>query len=192
MSVRVITPPEAVVSLAEAKAQLNMGEDDPGTDDALISGYILAATANLDGPAGGWLGRAIGAQELEMTLDGFPAWAPVRLPFPPIIEMVSVKYDDTSGAEQTVDPARYRLTPAGLSLVAGAYWPTSAAVWGAVRVRYRAGYAPGKVPAQIKQAILLLMADLYANREARLNTAAGKVEDNPTVERLLNTLRVYG
>jgi uncharacterized phage protein (predicted DNA packaging) len=46
-------------------------------------------------------------------------------------------------------------------------------------------------PASIKAALLLLVADLYENREAA--TAGVKIESNPTVERLLSPYRVeYG
>ena len=189
MSVVVITAPEPIVTVAEARAQLRGAA---GTDEEIAS-KVAAATKSLDGPAGGWLGRALGEQDLELTLDGFDHWRPTRLPFPPTLQVLSVKYDDTAGAEQTLDAPCYRLTPGGLALAAGAYWPTPAAVWGAVRIRYRAGYPvvddKSTVPEPIREAILLLFADLWRNREAQVDRE--RLSANETLDRLLSSFRVY-
>lgn len=48
--------------------------------------------------------------------------------------------------------------------------------------------APVAVPASIKAALLLIIGDLYENREAALVGVART--DNPTVERLLHFYRV--
>lgn len=170
MSVFVVTPPaELPVTLEEVRRHLRI---DAGADDPLISGLVMAATAWLDGP-GGWLGRALVAQTLELRQDGF-GWcdSAAFLPFPPAIEIVSITYDDAAGIEQTVPTGDYRLLGGndGLFRVAPAHgkaWPTTRGASEAVRIRYRAGYgAATAVPAPIRQAILLLVGHWYANREA--------------------------
>src|SRR5579875_4153338 len=114
MFVAVITPPEPLVELDLAKQHLRV---DDGDSDDLINAYIAAAQANIDGP-GGWLGRAIGLQTLEVRLDsfhprhwerrGYPIWAEgawtdwtcwplqnrIRLPYPPLVSITSITYED--------------------------------------------------------------------------------------------------
>lgn len=87
MRVSVITPPEPIVSLDEAKRHLIV----EGTDearDAYIEALIAVATAWLDAPDG-WLGRALGEQTLEAA---FPARCiPVTrdMPYQPFLSLVS-------------------------------------------------------------------------------------------------------
>lgn len=187
MRIVVVTPPAApVVALGQAKDHLNVDHDD---DDALITAMIAAATANLDGPDG-WLGRALGAQTLEARLHAFGC-DPIVLPFPPHIEVESVKYIDRDGIEQTLDPADYELLGAELDRTWGKSWPTPRGQREAVRIRYRAGYV-GALHPSIHAAILLMVGDLYANREtviAGLNVA--EVPMSTTVVNLLTPLRMW-
>lgn len=167
MPVVVISPPdEPVVSLEDAKAHLRVDFED---DDDYISGLVAAAIGILDGPAG-WLGRAIVTQTLELRSDGFGV-GDICLPFPPIVDVVSVGYVDTDGSEQMVPEADYRLVGQPnmprLELVYGAQWPAVRWQSESVRVQYDAGYGAAEdVPAPIKQAILLMIGHWYANREA--------------------------
>lgn len=177
MSVTVITPPEAIVSLEEAKQHLRVEHD---SDDAYIEGLIAVATSAIDGPSG-WLGRALGEQTLEVLLDCWPQ--PLRLPYPPEIEIVSVTYVDPNGAEQSwpvSEPMLYGNLPA----VRGR--------GGDIRIRWKAGYPAGKVPAGIRHAILLMVGDLYANRENGGPSASAAAVNMPvTADRLLQPFRVY-
>lgn len=185
MRVFVVTPPAPVVSLAEAKSQLKVA----GTgEDTLITGYIAAATETLDGPDG-WLGRAIGIQTLEARFD-LTSFSSVRLPFPPIVDLISVKYLDATGTLQTADLADFELmgdevTPAGSSFV----WQGGSPRREAARIQYRAGYAA--VPAPIKAAILLMVGDLYRFRETASLVQMSEVPMSTTVEALLRPLRVF-
>ena len=104
MSIIVIDPPEdLVVSLEEAKVHLRVDHDD---DDDYIEALIAAATATIDGPDG-WLGRALVEQTLEWQGNQF--CGDVTLGYPPLINIVSVKYIDTDGVEQIVPSDQYRL-----------------------------------------------------------------------------------
>jgi uncharacterized phiE125 gp8 family phage protein len=83
--------------------------------------------------------------------------------------VISVKYDDANGVEQTFDPANYVLDsteiPARLRLKATADWPTTSENPMAVRVRYVAGFGAAKdVPQDLKAAILLLVSQMYEHR----------------------------
>lgn len=167
MSVVVITPPEEpVVSLEVAKAHLRV---DFGDDDSYIKGLIEAVIGTLDGPAG-WLGRALVTQTLEWRGDDFGS-CDIPLPYPPIAQILSVKYDDEAGAEQTLPDTTYRLVGQPnmprMALSYSATWPAVRGQSEAVRIQYEAGYGSADdVPKPIKQAILLVVGHLYSNREA--------------------------
>lgn len=185
MRVFVITPPDPL-DLDEVKAHLRVEGDD---EDTLIQAYVAAATAHIDGPDG-WLGRAIGIQILEARCDTLTCGASIRLPFPPVIEMVSVSYLDATGVEQMADLDEFEVM--GRDLVAsGSEWPWigGSTRREAVRIRYRAGYET--IPAPIKAAILLMVGDLYRNREAVSAAAMTQVPMSTTVENLLAPFRVY-
>ncbi|MBD9376193.1 hypothetical protein [Pseudoxanthomonas sp. PXM04] len=184
MRLRLTTAPNAqVVTTAEARAQADLY----GTShDARLEAMIAGVVSGLDG-YGGELGRALVEQEWELAIDTFPSSA-LCLPLPPLLSVESVKYIDPEGAEQTLAPAAYTVEPGehGFAMpVHGTRWPATRAQPLAVRVRFKAGYGStgDKVPAAIRSAILLRVADLFENRES---TIVGKsVASNPTVDALL-------
>jgi len=185
MSVVVVTPPEAaLVDLDLTKAHLRVDHDE---DDALITSYIEAACGHLNGP-GGWLNRSISPQTLELRRDGF--WCPLRLPYGPVTAIVSVVYVDGSGTEQTLDDAGYVLNDEALSLAYGASWPSVRGDRNGVRIRYEAGDAT--LHPSVRSAILLMVGDLYSNRESSVQglTSAG-IAMSTTVENLLAPFRIW-
>ncbi|MGM5018720.1 head-tail connector protein [Tardiphaga sp. 367_B4_N1_1] len=190
MSIVVVTPPEEpVVSLEEAKEHLRV---DHGDDDLYIESLVAAATSTIDGPDG-WLGRCLVEQTLEWRGDGFGV-CDIRLPYPPIIEILSVDYDDTDGVEQTVAEANYRLVgPPGLPRLSPAYgasWPSTRSQSEAVRIQYISGYgAADDVPQPIRHAVLMMVSELYENREA--STDQPRTELPFAVAALLATYRVF-
>lgn len=185
MHVVVIEPPQPVVTLDEAKKHLIVEHSD---DDTLIDTYILAATAWLDGPAGR-LGRTLGVQVLEWQLSDWPCHG-FRLPYPPEIEVLSIKYIDPDGIEQTW-PFEAPLYFENL--------PTLRGREGDLKIRYRAGYGASSgdpviwtnaVPAPIKVAILMLVHQWYHTRSPVV--VGAPVETLPfAVEALLSPYRVY-
>ena len=211
MSVIVITPPEPLVELDLAKAHLRVDHDD---DNTLIAAYIAAASARIDGPDG-WLGCAIGLQTLELRRDGFyaPDWRVgpgyaweggwtgeawrrwpfaqrIQLPYPPFVEVVSITYEDTAGADQVLTPAGWQASDEGVAPAFGSAWPGGRVAANAVRVQYRAGYEI--TPPAIVAAVLMMVGDLYANREAQqIDQSKGTAVANPTVDALLTPYRIY-
>lgn len=194
MRVVVVVPPAPVVTWDDASRHLNLGGD--VTDQALVEGLIAAATAHIDGPSApdGGIGRAIGVQTLEARFD---LWPPrdcsVELPFPPVIDLVSVKYLDANQVEQTGSLEDFELL--GNELVpAGSIfpWEGGSTRREAVRIQYRVGYQ--EVPAPIKAAILLMVGDLYTNRQTTAvgtSTGLAEIPMSVTVDRLLGPYRVY-
>lgn len=196
-TVRVVTPPDAVVTVADAKKHLRVDHTD---DDAHIEGLVAAATGWLDGPTG-WLGRALGVQVLEYSADSFgDCGQSVRLPYPPHIEVISVKYIDAAGVEITMSPSGYELKDDELRTPNGQWWPAVRCESGAVRVRYRAGYGapnatdPSKYDNALHRslwvAILMIVGQWYENRQPVV--IGSTVEHLPfAAEQLLSTFRVY-
>jgi len=165
MPVQVITPPAPIVTPA----------DIPGShaaDDAKIAAMIAAVTEDIDGP-GGWLGRSLGRQTLELTLGHadkdcslkpFPP-REISLPYLPIItNAVTVKYLDLDEAVQTVDPANYKVFDDTVWFNSSFVFPAVADAPDAIRVRYDAGYGGsggnGAVPERARQTIILCVQDL--------------------------------
>lgn len=146
MITRVVVPPAPLVTPADIPG----GHD---ADDPRIIALIAAAQEEIDGPTG-WVGRAFGVQTLEATIHVAGARY-VPLPYPPILEVISVTTVDDEGNE-TPSSISTRRDGDGFSLLTNG-------VTGTVRVKYRAGYdgedvadgGTGPVPVRAKQAIIL-------------------------------------
>lgn len=163
--VRTSAPVADAVTLSEAKAHLQVTGSG---DDTLITAIVAAATTRLDGWAG-ILGRCLVNQGWRIDLACWPA-REVRLPFPDV-SAVSVKYSDAADQEATVDTGLYEVLDDSLGgLVrfrqAFAYPALNTDRSDAVRVTMTAGYGAtaDKVPAPIRQAILLSTQQLYGMR----------------------------
>jgi hypothetical protein len=219
--VLIAAPTDEVVGLAALKKHLNV---DHGDDDEFIEALRDAVVDQLDPAGGGWLGRALRPQTWELRARCFPTgcvdgiYGALKLPYPPFIEVVSVKYDDQSGAEQTlVEGTDYRLLgvpaaadsapPPGhrvsLAPLFNRFWPVTRYDAESVRVRWRCGYAPAvtgdgahddylppRVPAWVK----LVVGSLYENRESVVINKIGHTVIPVLPDHIINmlsTLRVY-
>jgi uncharacterized phiE125 gp8 family phage protein len=197
MVVSVVEPPGEIVSLIDAKKHLRVDHSD---DDSYITGLVAAASTWVDAP--GWIGRAFGVQVLELATDRFGdccrAW--IDLPFPPVIEILSVRYIDPDGVETTMSPDDYELAFGKIRPKYGVSWPAVRCQSDAVRIEYRAGYGTpdasdppvyaNAIPAPVKVAILMLVGQWYQTREPV--TLGQTVEHLPfAVEALLSPYRVF-
>ena len=140
-----------------------------------------------------WLNRALIEQTWQITLDGFPPCGVIRLPLPSLVSISSVKYLDTTGALVTLDPSTYKVDanafPGELYLAYGKAWPSTLPERNAVQIEFVCGYGPGAadVPAMIRAALKLLIADLYENREP--TNIGNIINELPTLQRLLTPHR---
>lgn len=181
----VITAPTTEpITLSEAKAHLRVVYAD---DDAQIEMMIKAARQMAEE----YLQRALMPQTLRVILDDFTA--PVRLPWPPFAELLSVAYTDAAGVPATVDigdiTADYRSGLANLR----ATWPSTAS-GSQVTIQYKAGYLDAiSVPAPIKAWMLLLIGTLYENRESVVVGTGINAAELPggVWDRLVQPYRVY-
>lgn len=175
MLVRVVTPPAAEpVSLAEAKEHLRL---ETAEDDAYVTTLIQAARQYIEEVC--W--RGIVTQTLELVLDGFPGGEAQELPGGHLGTITSVTYTDPDGASQTLATSVYEVdtvsVPGRVLLAYDESWPSTRSRWDAVRVRYTVGWAVADVPAPIRQALLLLVAQMYEQRVPEVTGASiGKLE----------------
>ncbi len=82
--------------------------------------------------------------------------------------VTSVKYIDPNGAQQTLPTTEYDVdafsVPGRVRLAYGKSWPNTRDQWNAVNIIYWVGWTVANVPTPIKQAILLLVSQLYEHR----------------------------
>jgi uncharacterized phiE125 gp8 family phage protein len=104
------------------------------------------------------------------TLPFLPVDEPIRLPLAPVSAIDEVTYLDTDGVEQTLASSVYALDSGRneIYLADGEEWPETQEIRDSVTVRFTAGYGadPEDIPADIRQAMLFLVAHWYENRTA--------------------------
>jgi uncharacterized phiE125 gp8 family phage protein len=185
---KIILEPEELITVADAeefmRAEFSVSEE------PLIESLITAARQWCEE----YLGRAIGVQTIELRLGGFPANDGPIILKSPVVEVATVKYLDADGVEQTMDEDDYLVSDAEpAEIVPVSSWPYAFDSADSVRVEYDAGYSAGSplvapiLPKTIKTAMLMMVADMYANREAQVEK---QLVANPTVERLLSQYRL--
>lgn len=204
MAIKIITGPAAEpITLDEAKLQCRV-EPDVTVEDALIEAMIVAAREGAEALTG----RALMPQTLEYALDEFPSLnyrtsynraermnrLKIALPRPPLASIISFKYIDQDGVEQTIAPGDYQLDnyaePARLLPAVDGCWPATRCQINAVIIRYTAGYADADaVPQQIKNWMLLRVAMMYENREEFLVGAS--IQAMPFVDGLLDPYKIW-
>lgn len=173
------------ISLAEAKLWLRVDQSD---EDTLIGSLITSVRKAAEHE----MQRTLITTTWELVVDAFPA--ALRLEMPKVLSVVSVKYIDTAGVEQTLSQADYLVDmdsePGYVVPAYGKAWPSTRAQINAVRVRYTAGYgaAATDVPQSIVNWMRLQLEHFYRNRGAVIS---GTVQTSPYLDRLLDEGRVW-
>jgi uncharacterized phiE125 gp8 family phage protein len=160
-------PVEEPIDLQEAKDHLRV---DITADDALIGRQITAVRQVVEK----MYDIALVNQTWDMYLNAFPG-GHIEIPIWPLSSVTSVKYTDIDSVESTYSSANYIVDtvsrPGQIVLKTSASWPGDSLIEvNGVVVRFIAGYGAtaATVPYPVKQAILLLLGDLYENREETL------------------------
>ena len=158
------------VTLGEAKAYCRIDGD---AEDGLVGTLIAAARLHVEGHTG----RALIAQTWRLVLDRWPAGGWVPLPVAPAASLVAVTATDADWTPHELELEQFALDgPAGRLLL-----PQSVAGMPVLRrqqgiaIDYVAGYgeAAEDVPADLRQAVLVLVAYWFENRDAALDSGAG-------------------
>lgn len=189
-----LTTPAAVEPVEVAELRQHVRQD-LGDDDDYLFAVVTAARQLVEQ----YLQRQLVTASWTLVLDSFPADGILELPRPPLQSVTSVRYYDTSRVLQTFAASNYYThtfagpdaPPGRLELADGAAWPTVFGGGGAVQVLYSAGYGASgvSVPGQIRQAVMLLAAELYERREQSIVGSSVTPVILPA-ERLLWPLRV--
>lgn len=153
------------VSVAEQKIHSRIDGSASG-DTAYITSLIKTARNKAESLTN----QVFITQTWRMYLSDFSN--EVTLPRNPVQSVVSIKYIDAAGVEQTLDPSTYELdevsVPARIVPAYGQSFPAVKPVLNAVTIEYVAGYGDKgtDVPDDIRHAIKLLTAHYYEHREA--------------------------
>lgn len=188
-------PEESGIDLEELKSQLAI----TGTaDDARLSRLALAALAFTEAYVNRALIKRTYLYKLQRfgcvtrgPLDdfwyepagGFDRVDPIiTLPYPPLVQVNSVKYYDDAGVLQTINSNHYQVDvtsePGRIAPVYGYTWPYPGQRLNPIEIEYVAGYGEqfGAIPNDLRHAIMMLVGHLNENREA---TSTASVESVP-------------
>ena len=164
--VRITTQP-AIEPVSRSEAKLHLRIDHTAEDD-LVDRLITAARQVAEDIAQ----RAFITRTYTAKLDQWPLYQLV-LPWPPLITVTGVTYTDDDGVTETFAASNYIVDthsePGRIVLRADVSWHTvTLQEVNGVTVVYTAGYGAtaADVPLRARQAILLLLADMYENRES--------------------------
>ncbi len=217
-------PVNLPLSLGEVKASLGLPDSDD-TQDANVMGTLRACTIACER----YTRRTFITTTWTMFKDRFPGralpwWDGVReganteisdlteaiiVPRPPLLTVTHIKAHKQDGTSTTVLAADYIVDtasePARIALKLTKTWPTDALrVINGVEVEFTAGYGltGSDVPAPIREAILVCVADAHSNREGGLakfekvgesSISRFSPEEIPVPARnLLGTYKVWG
>ncbi|WP_305968423.1 MULTISPECIES: head-tail connector protein [unclassified Mameliella] len=158
--------PEAALPIDALRDHLLLGSGFTESDlqDPVLISFLRAALAAIEGRTS----KALISRGFLMTLDRWSSCEGQRLPVGPVQAVTEVTVVDAYGAATTIDPGSYRLQkdlfdpklrPTGTRLPGV---PTG----GSVEIRFDAGYgaAFNAVPADLRQAVLMLAAHYYEYR----------------------------
>lgn len=165
MKMKLITPPQSEpVSVQALKNQLRIDSDE---ENDLLARYIAAARDYAEHITG----NKIISQQWQIAFDSFAE--SLEFPLRPLVSVESIQYVDENGATQTLDGAVYTVDDFGfrgcINLAYNQDWPETRAQSNAVLVN--ATFGNKQPPERIKQAILLVAASWYENREDTTETS---------------------
>lgn len=186
--VTVTAPLSEPVSIEQAKEFLSI---DAGEDyfDALLEAFVAVAREQVEAITG----TRLVEQTVRLEASSFADLA--KLPIGPVSEISGIMHDDADGVEQVFAATDWELLGSGLEqgigLRVGKSWPSSfRSKPGAIRITAQVGYT--EVPKPIWAAMLLMVGDLFANRETAVTgTVAAKVPMSTTVDALLSNYRLW-
>lgn len=164
MSERISGPALEPLTLGEAKAFLRIDTD---AEDTLISALIAAARRVVEASTG----RALLTQSWRLVRDAWPPSGVFALPVAPVRALLATRVRAADGSTQDVDLALLRLitarTPALVHLDP-AQMPQPGVRWAGIEIELEAGYGEdaADVPADLVQAVRLVLAHFYEHRDA--------------------------
>ena len=181
-AVKLVTAPTGYpVSVSELRQQCSLLPDEQDWDELLLSLQKAAVDS---------VQRHTGVQMMTATyrlqLDELPASRPIELPMPPLQSVTSFLVD---GVAYTAYSADTNSTP-GRLIQTDDSWPSVTATYAGIKIEYTAGHTTSSlVPEVLRQAVKLLVAHWFANREAVV-TGTIATEIPLGVQRLLDNASI--
>ena len=183
----------------DIKPHLRLDSDDEET--RVMDGLVPAATDWCESATGRQLVNATWAFQFSGFADAcFAAkqlckYAPdtILVPRPPLVSVTWVKYYDTANVQQTWGTSNYTVStlagpkcgPGWIRPVPGVSFPSTYVRPDAVEIKAVCGYgaASTSVPGGLRSAMLLLLADMFENREDSISGTI--INTVPTTSRVL-------
>ncbi|WP_439560513.1 head-tail connector protein [Roseinatronobacter sp.] len=159
-------PPAALpVAAFRDHLRLSSGFADGVSEDALLEQYLRAALDCVEGR----VSRALFLRDYTLRLTCWRDNYAQVLPRAPVVAVSALTLRDRSGAQTLVPADRYILQADGARpriVAAGAALPAIPSR-GAVEIAFSAGFGPAwpDIPADLRQAVLLLAAQYYEHRD---------------------------
>lgn len=180
------------LTLAEVRRWLRIN-DDFTADDVDLLDLITAQRVQAEHETG----RSFLSTTWEAVYDAFPV-RELFLQAPlPVSSIVSIKYLDTTGAQQTLDSGAYVLddasTPAFVLPATGLSWPVTIDAINAVRVRFVQGWSSASNPRcqPLRRWMRMHIESAYKLRGALVAGVNVAELPNRYVDRLLDSYRTY-
>lgn len=186
-ALKLVTPPavEPVAVANDLKTHLRIDHTD---EDTYLAGLISAARTVFEDLTG----RALITQTWRLTLDAWPDDDDIEIPRWPLQSVTSIVYYDTDGNSTTWSSNEYLVDtesePGRVVLKDSFSWPgASLRSMNPIQITYVSGLGDDAddVSEQIKQAIRLLAAHYYENREPVISTGSVPKEVPFTIESLI-------
>jgi|UPI0004ADC611 uncharacterized phiE125 gp8 family phage protein len=150
------------ITLEEMKAYLRVDADD-ATQDDLIAGLIRAARLMIEAASR----RILIEQSWRVVMDRWPADGTILLPLSPLIAIDGITVTDASGNPSDVPASAFETDAlSDPPRIAVADVPEPGKPRNGISIALRAGYGatPEAVPATLKLAIRILVAQWFENR----------------------------
>lgn len=184
---RRLTDGDEPLDLIAVKQYLRVDGDD---EDQTIAGLISAARQHAEQVTG----LALTVSTWELRLDRFPQRTEdvsIRIPRAPVASIASIIYHDIADVEQTLDPSAYEFDGERIAPAFGQRWPAARPGIGKVSITFSVSYdAANPVPVTIVQALYLIVASWFANREDVV-VSSGQAQTLPrSAEFLLNMHKI--
>lgn len=165
----VTAPTSEPITLAEARKQCELSPSDTAHDSQLTL-LIQAAREQWEHDTD----SCCLTQTWSVTLESFYEDDEIYLPKRPIQSITSITYFDGLNAQQTAPTSLYSLDAANRAIRLNylQIWPMTVDRWDAITVTYVCGYTSASlVPAIHKQAMLMLVAHYFENRDQLMSDA---------------------
>jgi uncharacterized phiE125 gp8 family phage protein len=166
----------------------------PSAEDEYIESLITVARDIVQDHTG----RRLINQTWNYYLDEWPYKDNIKIPYAPLVSVASVGYTDCDGTTYTMSTTLYSVDtnsePGRIVLENNGSWPSvTLHPMNPINIEYIAGYGTStNVPKTIKQAMKLIVGDLYENRENSRDTKFGELKEIPmAARRLLANKRVW-